>query len=112
MYLSNNHQRTLKKKVYYLQVLGGTQHDWGHSVKLLVEKQSIWTWGSAFNGIEGRVPRVSHVQFICEFKTLELELKCGKAKAVVNQIVSLGQPKLSKKEELHGWGSLASYLIM
>lgn len=31
--LSSNHQETLKDKVYYSQILKGTQQTWGHTVR-------------------------------------------------------------------------------
>lgn len=112
MHLSNNHQGTLKR-VYYSQVLEGTQHVWGYSMKSWLESERVHGPGVQFL-LGSRVGCLGFPTFT-SFVNLKhksgIKVWEGKSKLSIKLSVYI-QPKLSKEGELHGWGSLAFYLIM
>ena len=42
---------------YYLQVLEIAWHIWDHTAKSRLQRENVWTYGSAFSGVEDEVLR-------------------------------------------------------
>lgn len=78
---AKNHQRTLKNKIHYSQVLQGIPHaQWPHSESTSAEREKAWSWGSAFIRAAGGVIYSFFLLFMGKFKTKEQELRLGREK--------------------------------
>lgn len=85
-----------KNKIYYSQVLEGTQHSWGHTVRSQVERER--QCGPDFIEVEDGVPRFCGFIIYWWIKNIRAGIKpWGGKSRVTTEVAYLGHPGLSIK---------------
>lgn len=89
-------------KDYCSQVLVGEHTPRYHIARSQVEREGTWTWGSAFTGVWGWVPRVLWVYSLLVNFKIRWELGCRKEKVESLQQSAVKITPDFLKGELHG----------